>query len=321
MTGRLVTIDGGFDARHLSLIDYTRSDVLKQIKLATYPTSMTLSPRGDRVAISTGDVQGEEDEKFGSVLIYSSDSLGIVSTIDTGYAYHVAFSQDGAYLAAAIDKDNAVKLYNAAVLDQVAIGRRHTLTVNTLTFSPSSLHLISGAVDSTAIVWSVPTLAKVRELKGHMDALYCIGFISEHVAVTGSGDRSVRVWDTTTGQCEKTIREHSDFVNAMAISPNRAILATGSDDKTVKIYHAPAYTCELTLECANCVTFLTFASDNLLLVGVLKNDLVAYDVTTGSLIKNLPRHASLTGVAVTSMVWYGMVWFCRVINMALYSLY
>lgn len=55
----------------------------------------------------------------------------------------------------------------------------------------------------------------------------------------GSLDRSVRVWDTTTGYLVERLESpdgHQDSVYSVAFSPNGRDLVSGSLDKTIKMW-------------------------------------------------------------------------------------
>jgi WD40 repeat protein len=49
-------------------------------------------------------------------------------------------------------------------------------------------------------------------------------------------DRTVRIWDLVTGARRRTLRGHTDTVQAVAITPDGSWLATASDDNTVRIW-------------------------------------------------------------------------------------
>src|SRR5262249_43821710 len=54
----------------------------------------------------------------------------------------------------------------------------------------------------------------------------------------GFQDRSVRVFDVRSGSRLWQRREHSDFVRALAWSPDGATLASGAHDRTVRFWGA-----------------------------------------------------------------------------------
>lgn len=51
---------------------------------------------------------------------------------------------------------------------------------------------------------------------------------------SGSADRTIRIWNLTTGQLEQTLNGHTDLVLALAITPGDRFLYSGSADKTIK---------------------------------------------------------------------------------------
>ncbi|KAH8087564.1 hypothetical protein JL720_6874 [Aureococcus anophagefferens] len=53
--------------------------------------------------------------------------------------------------------------------------------------------------------------------------------------VSGSGDKTVKVWDAATGECVATLAGHSDEVWCVAVFPDGRRVVSGSHDKTVKV--------------------------------------------------------------------------------------
>jgi WD40 repeat protein len=56
--------------------------------------------------------------------------------------------------------------------------------------------------------------------------------------VSGSDDKTVRVWDASTGAELNVLRGHTDSVNSVAISRDGMRIVSGSDDKTVRVWDA-----------------------------------------------------------------------------------
>ncbi|WFD00624.1 hypothetical protein MYAM1_003375 [Malassezia yamatoensis] len=82
----------------------------------------------------------------------------------------------------------------------------------------------------------------VVRLRGHSDSVYCCsidsGLGSGHVGyvLSGSRDKTVRVWDSATGECVSVLRGHEGSVVCM--TSRNETLVTGSSDGTARIWVA-----------------------------------------------------------------------------------
>ena len=56
------------------------------------------------------------------------------------------------------------------------------------------------------------------------------------MVATGSVDKTVKLWDASTGDCCATLEGHAGYVQACAWSPDGHTLATGSEDKTLMLW-------------------------------------------------------------------------------------
>ena len=52
--------------------------------------------------------------------------------------------------------------------------------------------------------------------------------------VSGSDDWTVRIWNVATGESEKELKGHSDWVRSVAFSPDGSRIVSGSMDETVQ---------------------------------------------------------------------------------------
>jgi WD40 repeat protein len=62
--------------------------------------------------------------------------------------------------------------------------------------------------------------------------------ISQHdqLLASGSDDKTIKLWDPTTGALKHTLEGHSDSVWSVAFSQDGQLLASGSHDKIIKLW-------------------------------------------------------------------------------------
>ena len=87
-------------------------------------------------------------------------------------------------------------------------------------------------------VWDIANKTIRRTFSGHEQDIYSLDFSrnGRHIA-SGSGDRTVRVWDVETNQ-EILNMAIEDGVTTVAISPDGQFVAAGSLDKSVRVWDA-----------------------------------------------------------------------------------
>ena len=57
---------------------------------------------------------------------------------------------------------------------------------------------------------------------------------------SGSGDKTIKLWDVATGTEIRTLTGHTGGVNSVAFSPDGKILASGSADGTILLWDVEA---------------------------------------------------------------------------------
>jgi hypothetical protein len=74
-------------------------------------------------------------------------------------------------------------------------------------------------------------------LKGHTDSVLGLAFSKDVSLLASAGyDRTVRIWDASTGALKHTLQDHSDSVYAVAFSPDAKLLASAGADRAVKVW-------------------------------------------------------------------------------------
>jgi WD40 repeat protein/serine/threonine protein kinase len=130
----------------------------------------------------------------------------------------------------------------------------------------------------------------VLTLRGHTAEVSAVAFSSDgrHLA-SASHDRTVRVWDVTTGDVVRTLTRHTDVVYGVAYSPDGTRLATASWDRTVRVWDAADGRELLTFRGhEEPVNRVAFSPDGRRLASLDKGMLKVWDATTGAEIRAFP---------------------------------
>jgi WD40 repeat protein len=74
-------------------------------------------------------------------------------------------------------------------------------------------------------------------LQGHTDWVNAVALSSDgRRVVSGSYDKTLRVWDIESGQSLRTLQGHTSEVNAVALSSDGRRVVSGSRDHTLRVW-------------------------------------------------------------------------------------
>lgn len=82
---------------------------------------------------------------------------------------------------------------------------------------------------------TTPGSGLVRTLTGDLGRIDALAVLPDGRVVSGSNDKTLRVWETGSGQLVKTLAGHTGAVNALAVLPDGRVVS-GSDDTTLRIW-------------------------------------------------------------------------------------
>ena len=110
----------------------------------------------------------------------------------------------------------------------------------------------------------------LQTLEGHTGIVNSVAFsLDGKRIISASKDRTLKIWDTTTGACQKTLQGHNDDVTAVAISLDGKQVVSASWEGTIKLWDFATGTCQKTFEeHYQHVTSLAFSPDGSQLASV-----------------------------------------------------
>jgi WD40 repeat protein len=125
----------------------------------------------------------------------------------------------------------------------------------------------------------------------HDDRVWSVAFSPDGKrVVTGSADRTARLWDVATGARALTL-EHKDVVYAVAFSPDGTTLATASWDGSARLWDAATGALRHELGHAGRVYAVRFSRDGTRLVTPSRDATAkVWDAATGALVTTLAPH-------------------------------
>ena len=76
----------------------------------------------------------------------------------------------------------------------------------------------------------------VQKLKGHTDTVQCLEFTSEGQLISGSDDKTIKIWDLKTGRCLQTLDHADKPVRQLQLASNGTLIALGIDQNGGMLY-------------------------------------------------------------------------------------
>ncbi|TFY66673.1 hypothetical protein EVG20_g4410 [Dentipellis fragilis] len=125
-----------------------------------------------------------------------------------------------------------------------AILEVHTDEVWNLEWSHNGRWLASASKDKTVIIWSIGTEAEptMREyspelvLKDHQYPVGCLAWSLDDSILLSSSDQYIKMWNTKTGVCFRTLDAHTETVSALAWVPDGSGFISGSQDRKIILW-------------------------------------------------------------------------------------
>jgi WD40 repeat protein len=155
----------------------------------------------------------------------------------------IAFTPDGKGLATA-SRDKTAKVWDLVAKESLLTFPDHQNIVYGIAITGDGKTGISAGEDKQIRTWQATDGAKaigkqVKTLGGHGEAVFRVAYRADPktpLLATCSADKTVRLWNPDSGAALKTLAGFTDWVYAVALSPDGTLVAGGSANGEVKIF-------------------------------------------------------------------------------------
>lgn len=265
--------------RQLDRVMFPRATPRLVLEKRSTVAAVALSSEGDQAAHWAGDTLELWNTQDGTVLwSWRADSGAAPPTrlvIERGWVLSLASAHGRCWSRA-----------TGQLLFEVE-GRKRILAVH----SRLGWALVGGEVLEQV---KLPGGDVLQELSGHSKPITTAALSADGgLAATGSGDRSVRLWDLEHGRCLQHLEGHTDLVESVVLSADCALALSGSRDKTVRIWQVSTGDCLYVLQHAHEVRRVRLTADghHLLVASWAlgeKDQLDVWEVATGQRLFSRP---------------------------------
>ena len=268
--------------------------------------SVSFSPDGRRLAIGSDN---------GKILLLDAVTGEHLTTFTAGEGYVdiTAFSPDGHLLASlditVFDAEQR-RINNGETQDEdarlwdVNTGQNMTNLSSTATFINVAFNTNGNPIGITAStngdISSWGMYAKGGHLKnfiGHEEYVDTAVLSPDgSILASGSRDRTIRLWNTVTGEHLQTLKGHNSSILSIAFSPDGRVLASGSDGEILLWNASTGQYMQTLAGHTGRVSSLAFNVNGRILAGGSDGEILLWDFVTGKQLEKLSVDGYVNGL-------------------------
>jgi WD40 repeat protein len=208
----------------------------------------------------------------------------------------IDFSKDGRQLLSG-SSDNNIKLWDVESATLIKTFSEHVTNTWDVMFTPDGKSAIS-AENDYIVYWRNAVDGPIGKLAfyGHTGLVSSVDMSNDmKTIISGSQDKTIKVWDAHTGDLLKTISDHNGGVNDVEFNPANNQFASCSADSTIKIWDAQTFELIKTLISNNGgLRSISYHSSGNYIASAGPGSLIyIWDLTTDEVFRTLEGHTAL----------------------------
>jgi len=199
--------------------------------------ALAFSPDSKLMAAGTGINLSSPDQKVRIWNVETGKLIAESEKLNT-IIWDIAFTPDGNRIAVALD-NATIQLRNVEDLSIVE-WLEQPGAVNSLSISPDGKRLAAGVADAdgdggVVYIWDLDSLELVLEFWAHPYSVPSMDFSPDgSLLATGAVDRSVKVWNSQTGNLIQTLPQDGQGTT-VKFSPDGSFLASGLCSESINL--------------------------------------------------------------------------------------
>lgn len=161
--------------------------------------------------------------------------------------YAITWGESERLLLITGSHDQTIGVWDAQTYALLGSLTGHSAPIVSLVLSADGSTLMSGSDDQTIRVWDLPSSGRmtsgqaVRVLRGHYGVVVALAAHTyasdgQTLLVSSSYDKTVRLWDTRSGQALAILQGHSKWLQAIVFAADNRLFVGGSDGQRVRVW-------------------------------------------------------------------------------------